>query len=63
MKYMYMYFIFSNNFIKLTFYMAEIDTVDGFIFVGTNLRGLKKNDAIMGIKIRGHNIFFNNSYR
>ena len=37
-------------------------TVDGFIFVGTNFRGLNKNDTFVGFKIRGHSIFFRNSY-
>ena len=35
----------------------------GFIFVGTNFRGLKKNDAFVGFKICGPNIFLHNSYR
>ena len=30
------------------------DTVDGFIFVGTNFRGLSKNDTFLGLKIRCH---------
>ena len=38
-------------------------TVDGFIFVGTNFRGLKKNQTFVGFKIRGHSIFLNSSYR
>ena len=38
-------------------------TVDGFIFVGTNFRGLNKNDTFVGFKIRGHSIFVHNSYR
>ena len=37
-------------------------TVDGFIFVGTNFRGLNKNDTFVGLKIRGHSILFHNSY-
>ena len=40
-----------------------MNTVDGFIFVGTKFRGLNKNDTFMGFKIRGHYIFFYNSYR
>ena len=35
-------------------------TVDGFIFVGTNFRGMNKTDTFLGIKIRGHSIFFHN---
>ena len=38
-------------------------TVDGFIFVGTNFRGLNKNDTFVGFKIRGHSVFFHNSYK
>ena len=38
-------------------------TVDGFIFVGTNFRCLNKIDTFVGFKIRGHRIFFHNSYR
>ena len=38
-------------------------TVDGFIFVGTGFCGLNKNDTFVGFKIRGHSIFFDNSYR
>ena len=37
-------------------------TVDGFIFVGTNFRGLNENDTFVGFKIRGHSIFLHNSY-
>ena len=40
-----------------------VSTVDGFIFVGTNFRGLKENDTFVGFKIHGHNIFLHNSYR
>ena len=35
-------------------------TVNGFIFMGTNFRGLYKNDTFVGFKIRGHSTFFNN---
>ena len=38
-------------------------TVDGFIFVGTNFRGLNKNYTFVGFKIRGHGIFLHSSYR
>ena len=38
-------------------------TVDGFIFVGTNFRGLNENDTFVGFRIRGHSIFLHNSYR
>ena len=38
-------------------------TVDGFIFMDTNFRGLNKNDTFVGFKIRGNCIFFHNSYR
>ena len=41
----------------------KYNTVDGFIFVGTNFRGLKKNQTFVGFKIRGHCIFLYNSYR
>ena len=34
--------------------------MDGFIFVGTNFRGLKKNQTFVGFKIRGNSIFLNN---
>ena len=43
--------------------LAFLYTVDGFIFVGTNSRGLNKNDIFVGFKIRGQSIFFHNSYR
>ena len=39
------------------------NTVYGFIFVGTDFRGLNKKDTFVGFKIRGHCIFFHNSYR
>ena len=32
-------------------------TVDAFIFMGTNFRGLNENDTFVGFKIRGHSIF------
>ena len=32
--------------------------MDGFIFVGTNFRGLKKNQIFMGFNIRGHSLSF-----
>ena len=38
-------------------------TVDGFILVGINFRGLNKNYPFMGFRIRGHSIFFNYLYR
>ena len=37
--------------------------MDGFIFVGTNFRGLNENDTFVGFKICGHRIFLHNSYR
>ena len=37
--------------------------MDGFIFVDTNFRGLNKYNAFVGLKIRGHIILFDNSYR
>ena len=40
-----------------------MNTVDGFIFVGTNFRGLNKNCIFVGIKIRGYYIFLHKSYR
>ena len=41
------------------------NTVEGFIFVGTNLPGLKENDTFAGFKICGHStcIFLHNLYR
>ena len=38
----------------------QLNTVDDFIFVGTNFRGLNKNDTFAGFKIRGRSIFFHN---
>ena len=38
-------------------------TVDAFIFVGTNFRGLKTNDKFVGFEIRGFSIFLIISYR
>ena len=43
--------------------MLLLCTVDGFIFVGTNFRGFKKNQTFVGFKIHGHSIIFHNSYR
>ena len=40
-----------------------LNTVDGFIFVGTNCRGLNENDTFLGFKICGHSIFLHISYR
>ena len=37
--------------------------MDGFIFVGTNFRGLNKNDTFVGFRIRGNSIFFHKLYR
>ena len=37
--------------------------MDGFIFVGTNFRGLNKNNTFIRFKIHGHCILFINSYR
>ena len=36
--------------------------MDGFIFVGTNFRGLNEKDTFVGFNIRGHTIFLHNSY-
>ena len=36
--------------------------MDGFIFVGTNFCRLNKNVTFIGFKIRGHDVFFHNSY-
>ena len=44
-------------------YSMKKHTLDGFIFMGTNFRGLNKNDTFMGFKIRGHSVFFHNSYK
>ena len=40
-----------------------MNTVGGFIFVGTNFCGLNEDDTFVGFKIRGHSIFLHNSYR
>ena len=45
------------------FSLFEGSTVDGFILVGTNFRGLNINYTFVGFKIRGHSIFLHNSYR
>ena len=37
--------------------------MDGFIFVGTNFRGLNKNHTFVGFKICCHSIFLHNSHR
>ena len=37
--------------------------MDGFIFVGTNVRGLNENVTFVRFKTHGHSIFLNNSYR
>ena len=40
------------------------NTMDAFIFVGTNFCGLHKNDTFVGFEICDHSIFFvHNSYR
>ena len=41
----------------------DLHTVDGFIFMGTNFRGLNKNYAFLGFIIHGNSIFLHNSYR
>ena len=38
--------------------IIAINFVDGFIFVGTNFRGLNKLYTFAGFKIRGHSIPF-----
>ena len=38
-------------------------TVDGFIFEGTNFRGLNKNHTFIGLKICGHSVFLHFYYR
>ena len=43
--------------------LQQKNTVDGFIFVGTNFHGLNKNHTFVGFKICGHSIFLQNSYR
>ena len=37
---------------------VKVDIVDGFIFVGTNFRGLNKNDTFFGFKIRGNSTLY-----
>ena len=39
------------------------DTVDGFIFMGSNVRGFNRNGIFVGIKIRGNYIFLQKPYR
>ena len=36
----------------------SIETVDGFILVGTNFRGLNKNGTFVGLKNHDYSIFF-----
>ena len=36
---------------------SNTNTVDGFIFVGTNFRGFNKSDTFVGFEIRGHSIY------
>ena len=48
---------------KMILFLQFLYTVDGFIFVGTNFRGLNKNDTFVGFEIRGFSIFLHNSYR
>ena len=43
---------FTDKFKKYTKRNSDFNTVDGFIFVGTNFRGLNKNDTFVGFKIR-----------
>ena len=49
--------LFQNTFVSYEY------TVDGFMFVGTNFRGVNKNNTFVGFKNCGHSILFNNSYR
>ena len=61
MKYMYEY---NDHFAGMYKHHTEMtDTVECFIFVGTNFRGLSKNYTFVGFKILGHSIFSQNSYR
>ena len=39
------------------------NTVDGFIFVGTNFRGSCQNYTFVGVKICSHSIYLHNSYQ
>ena len=48
------------NYIQRIYFKSlslNLYTVDGFIFMGTNFRELKKNQTFVGIKICGHSIF------
>ena len=47
----------------LIWHSEVVNTVDGFIFVGTNFRGLSKHYTFMGLKIRRQSIFLHNLYR
>ena len=38
--------------------VLKLYTVDSFIFVGTNFRGLNKNNTFMGFKVRCKGIFY-----
>ena len=57
------WYIWFNDHIQKVFEISERSTVDGFIFVGTDFHGLKKNQTFVGFKILGHSIFLSNSYR
>ena len=41
---------------------STCNTVNGFIFVGSNFCGLNKIDTFVGFKICGHSIFLHNSF-
>ena len=43
--------------------LNSVNTVDVFVFWGTNFYGLGKNYTFVGLKIRGHSIFLHNLYR
>ena len=51
-------FLNSSNWKRI-----QSTTVDGFIFMGTNFRGLYENDTFVGFRIRGYSIFLHNSFR
>ena len=50
-----------GSYLQGTVHMMSTCTMDGFIFHGTNFRGVKKNNTFVGFKIRGHSILFHNA--
>ena len=52
----------TPNFCRNLVIFRYQNSVNGFIFVGTNFHGLNKNHTLVGFKIRCHRVLLHNSY-